>query len=118
MATITPKDKKLLAWILLLLGILLTFGGLFGVWLQGLVYEEGFPTPATLGEVRAAFTLPTAATTAGSFLVAIAVLASPLTESWTTKRRVALIASFAICVLVVCGICGHLAGSHVAKILN
>lgn len=115
---ITPRDRKLLAWIVLTMGVILTAGGLFGVWFQGVVYEKGFPTPATVGEVRAAFTLPAAVMTAGSLLVATIILASPLTDLWTRTRRIAALVSFAVFVLVACTICGHLAGSRIAKILN
>ena len=100
------------------MGIILTAGGLFGVWLQGVVYENGFPTPATVGEVRAAFTLPSAVMTGGSLLVAAVILASSLTGAWTKTRRLAVLFYFAVFVLVTCAICGHLAGSRVAKILN
>lgn len=115
---VTPRDKKLLAWIVLILGVILTSGGLFGVWLQGLIYKNGFPTPATVNEVRLAFTLPAAVTTAGSLIVASSILESSLTKSWTTTRRTVVFVSFAVFVLIVCAICGHLAGSRVATILN
>jgi hypothetical protein len=116
--TITPRDQKLIAWVAVIIGIILTVGGLFGIWFQGLVYEKGFPTPATIGEIRLAFTLPTVVTTTGSLLVAAVILASPLTAYWTTKRRFMAFICFAVFVLVLCSICGYLAGSRVAKILN
>jgi hypothetical protein len=100
-------------WFVALLGLLLTSGGLFGVWLQGLFYEDGFPTPATVGEVRAAFTLPTAFTTAGSLIVAAVILASPATATWPMSRRAVAIITFALLVLLACTVCGHLAGSRV-----
>ena len=105
-------------WFVAVAGVVLTAGGLFGVWLQGWVYEGGFPTPATVGEVRAAFTLPAAVTTAGSLIVAAVLLASPLTATWTPTRRLGAFVCFAVLVLVACTVCGHLAGSRVAKILN
>jgi hypothetical protein len=115
---ITPRDRKILAWIALLIGVLLTAGGLVGVWLQGLVYERGFPTPATVNEIRMAFTLPTAVTTSGSLIVAAVLLASPLTAAWTPTRRVSAVIGFTVLVLLACTVCGHLAGSRVVKILN
>jgi hypothetical protein len=116
--TITPRDRKILAWIALVVGALLTAGGLFGVWLQGWIFERGFPTPATVDEMRAAFTLPAAVTTAGSLIVAAVLLAGPLTAAWTPARRLGVFVCFVILVLVACTVCGHLAGSRVAKILN
>jgi hypothetical protein len=115
---ITPRDRKILAWIALVVGAGLTAGGLFGVWLQGRFYEGGFPTAATVGEVREAFTWPTAFTTAGSLIVAAVILSSPLTGSWPTSRRFATFVIFAVLVLVACTVCGHFAGSRVAKILH
>lgn len=115
---ITQRDRKILAWIALVIGALLTAGGVFGVWLQGWFYEGGFPTAATVGEVRDAFTWPTAFTTAGSLVVTAVILSSPLTSSWSTSRRLATFVTFALLVLVACTVCGHLAGSRVAKILN
>jgi hypothetical protein len=105
-------------WFVSLVGVLLTAGGLFGVWLQGRFYEGGFPTAATVGEVRAAFTSPTAFTTAGSLVVGAVILASPLTSSWPTSRRYIAFVAFALLVLVACTVCGHVAGSRVAPILR
>jgi len=105
-------------WFVSLVGIVLTAGGLFGVWLQGRFYEGGFPTAATVGEVRDAFTWPTAFTTAGSLVVAAVILASPLTSSWPMSRRYVAFVTFALLVLVACAICGHFAGSRVARILH
>jgi hypothetical protein len=115
---ITQRDRKILAWIVLVVGVLLTAGGVFGVWLQGRFYEGGFPTAATVGEVRDAFTWPTAFTTAGSLVVAAVILSSPLTSSWQTSRRLATFVAFALFVLVACTVCGHFAASRVAKILH
>jgi len=115
---ITQRDQKIVAWIALAVGALLASGGVFGVWLQGRFYEGGFPTAATVGEVRAAFTWPTAFTTAGSFVVSAVILSSPLTASWPTSRRFGAFVAFALVVLVACTVCGHLAGSRVAGILN
>lgn len=115
---ITPRDRKILSWIVLVVGALVTAAGLFGVWLQGPFYEGGFPAVATVEEVRGAFTWPTAFTTAGSLMVAAAILASPLTASWPTSRRLAAFIFFALLVLVACTICGHIAGSRVARILH
>jgi hypothetical protein len=105
-------------WFVSLVGAALTAGGLFGVWLQGRFYEGGFPTAATVGEVRDAFTWPTAFTTAGSLVVAAVILASPLTSSWPTSRRYVVFVTFALLVLVACTVCGHYAGSRVARILH
>ena len=105
-------------WFVALVGFGLTTGGLFGVWLQGRFYEGGFPTAATVGEVRNAFTGPTAFTTAGSLVVAAVILASPLTSSWPTSRRYVAFVAFALLVLVACTVYGHFAGSRVARILH
>jgi hypothetical protein len=105
-------------WFVCLVGSLLTAGGLFGVWLQGRFYDGGFPTAATVGEVRDAFTCPTAFTTAGSLVLAAVILISPLTVSWTTTRRLVGFISFALFVIAACVACGYFAGSRVAKILN
>lgn len=105
-------------WFVSVVGAVLTASGLFGVWLQGPFFEHGVPTAATVGEVRAAFTWPTAVTTAGSLVIAAVILASPLTSSWTMSRRYVAFFIFALLVLVACGVCGHLAGSRVAGILR
>src|SRR6185295_15680434 len=104
-------------WFVSLIGAVLTVGGLCGVWLQGRFYENGFPTAATVGEVRAAFTWPTAFTTAGSLIVATVILASPLTSSWSSSRRNVIFVTFVLLVLFACIACGHFAGSRVARIL-
>lgn len=111
-------SHKVAWWVLAFVGVVLTVGGLFGVWLQGVVYERGFPTPATVDEIRAAFTLPTAVTTAGSLVVSGVILGSPLTASWSATRRLVLLLGFSALVLAACVVCGHLAGSRVAPILN
>ena len=116
--TITPRDRKLLAWLVLIIGALLTAGGLVGVWLQGMFYERGFPTAATFGEVRSAFTWPTAFTTLGSLVVAGVLFSSPVTATWSVRRRLVVFVCFGLFVLVAAAVCGHLATSRVAKILN
>ncbi len=80
--------------------------------------EGGIPVAATIGEVRAAFSWPTAFTTAGSLVVAAVILASPLTSLWPTSRRYIAFATFALLVLATCTVCGHYAGSRVASILR
>jgi hypothetical protein len=114
----TPRDRKILAWIVLVVGAISTLGGLFGVWLQGLFYRGGFPTAATFGEVRCAFTWPTAFTIFGCLTVASVVFASPITVSWAPRRRLVAFVSFAVLVLFACAVCGHLAAARVAGILN
>ena len=116
--SITARDRKILAWILLVIGALMTAGGLFGVWLQGLFYRGGFPTAATFGEVRSAFTWPTAVTTLGSLIVAGVLFSSSITATWTPRRRLVAFVCFGVFVLVACAVCGHLATARVAKILN
>ena len=105
-------------WFILVIGLLLALSGLFGIWLQGRFYDGGFPTAATVGEVRDAFTWPAANTTAGSLFIAAVILASPLTASWTAKRRLAVFVVFTVLVITACFVCGYFAGSQVAKILN
>jgi hypothetical protein len=105
-------------WFVSLIGAVLTASGLFGIWLQGPFYEGGFRTAATVSEVRAAFTWPTAVTTAGSLVLAAIILASPLTSSWPTRRRYLAFISFGLFVLLACILCGHLAASRVAKLLH
>ena len=116
--TVTPRDRKVLACLALFIGALLTAGGLVGVWLQGMFYERGFPTAATFGEVRSAFTWPTTFTTLGSLVVAWAVFASSATAAWSARRRLVVFVCFGVFVLVAVAVCGHLATSRVAKILN
>lgn len=116
--SITARDRKMLSWILLLIGALTTAGGLFGVWLQGLFYRGGFPTAATFGEVRSAFTWPTALTTLGSLIVAGVLFASSITASWSPRRRLVVFISFGVFVLLACAVCGHFATARVANILN
>lgn len=115
---ITARDRRILLWIVLFSGVLLTAGGIFGVWVQGLVYQGGFPTPATCGEVRMAFTLPAAMTTLGSMIVSWVVFASSCTASWSPRKRVAVCICFGLIVMSGCVVCGHLATARVAKILN
>src|SRR5262245_3542783 len=117
-STITPRDRKVLAWLVLIIGALLTAGGLVGVWLQGMFYERGFPTAATFAEVRSAFTWPTAFTTLGGLVVAWALLSSSVTAAWPARRRLVVFVCFGVLVLVGSAVCGHLATSQVAKILN
>ncbi len=116
--TITARDRKAVPWIILVFGALLTAGGLFGVWLQGTVYQDGFPTPATFGEVRFAFTGPTAVTTLGTLVVSGVLFSSSITAGWSPRRRLAVFVCFGVVVLLACAACGHLATARVAKILN
>lgn len=112
-------DQNKGAWMLVALaGLLLTAGGLLGVWLQGRFYEGGFPTAATVGEVRGAFTWPTIFTSAGSFVSSAVILDGPFTASWTLTRRLFGLIAFAAVVLTATAVGGYLAGSRVAPILN
>lgn len=115
---ISSRDRKILEWIALVVGVLLTVAGLFGVWLQGSFYRGGFPTAATIGEVRQAFTWPTAFTTAGSLVVVAVILCGTLAASWPTSQRFVAFINFALFVLLACAACGHFAGSQVSNILN
>ena len=116
--TFTPRDRKAIPWILLVIGALLTAGGLFGVWLQGMLYQNGFPTPATFGEVRFAFTGPTAVTTLGSLIVSGVLFSSSITAAWSPRKRLAVFVCFGVFVLLACALCGHFATARVARILN
>jgi hypothetical protein len=115
---ITPRDRKILAWIALVVGALITASGLVGVWLQGMFYERGFPRAATFGEVRSAFTWPTMFTTLGALIVTGVLLASPITAGWSPRRRLVVFLCFGAFVLAASAICGHLATNRVAKLLN
>jgi hypothetical protein len=114
---ITERDRKILSWVALLAGVVLTTSGLFGVWIQGLFYQGGFPTPATFGEVRMAFTLPAAVTTLGSMIVAGVLFASSITAAWSPRKLVVFVC-FGIFVLLACAVAGHLATTRIANILN
>ncbi len=113
----TSRDRKIFAWLLLVVGLLITVGGLFGVWLQGSFYRRGFPTAATFGEVRMAFTWPTAVTTFGSLIVSGVLFSSPITAKWTPRRKLVTFIFFAVFVLLACAVCGHLATTRIADIL-
>ena len=109
---VTPRDRKLLAWIVLIIGTLLTAGGLFGVWLQGVFFTVAFPAGANFGELRAAFVWPTLFTTLGSLVVTGALFASPLTSAWSPRRRLIVFVCFTAFVLLAATICGHFATSR------
>ena len=115
---ITARDRRILSWIVLSGGLLLTAGGIFGVWVQGLFYQGGFPTAATFGEVQMAFTLPVATTTLGSMLVSWVVFVSSCTASWSPRKRVGVFICFGFIVMLGCVVCGQLATARVATILN
>ena len=115
---LTARDRHIVAWILFFVGALMTAGGLLGVWVQGLFYEGGFPTPATFGEIRLAFTLPAAVTTLGSLMVGGVLFASSITASWSPRRRLLVFVCFGGLVLLGCAVCGHLAAARVERILN
>jgi hypothetical protein len=116
--TISARERKVVPWLILVAGGLVTAGGLLGVWLQGPFYQAGFPTAATFGAVRLAFTGPAAATTLGTFLVSGVVFASPITASWSSRRRLFVFVCFGVFVLLTCVVCGQLATARVAKLLN
>ena len=99
-------------------GVLLTTSGLLGIWVQGLFYERGFPTPATFEKVRMMFTLPAAVTTLGSMVVAGVLFGSTLTTSWSLSKRLVIFICFGVIVILGCTVCGHLATARIAKILN
>jgi hypothetical protein len=116
--TISSRDRRILEWIALWVGALLTAAGLCGVWLQGRFYHGGFPTAATIGEVREAFTWPTAFTTAGSLVVAAVILSGTLTSSWPPRLRLVAFILFGLFVLLACTVCGYFAVSQISTILN
>jgi len=109
---------KAVWWFVLSIGVVLTVGGLFGVWLQGAFYHGGFPTAATVDEVRNAFTFPTAVTSSGSLIISSVILASPFTASWHVHRRLTILVCFGVLLLVACGVCGYVASGRVAPILK
>jgi hypothetical protein len=77
--TISARERKIVPWLILATGVLVTAGALLGVWLQGPFYLAGFPTPTTFGEVRLAFTA--AAMTLGTFLVSRVLFARTFPSS-------------------------------------
>lgn len=118
MSSITLRDRKIFAWIVFVVGALLTVSGLAGVWLQGKFYQGGFPVAATFGEVRSAFTWPTAFTTLGSLIIAGLLFASPITATWSSRRKLVTLICFGAFVLATAALLGHLAATRVGKILN
>jgi hypothetical protein len=115
---IKASDRRLLAGIGLALGILLTIVGWVGIYLQGSLYKGGFPTAATGDEVRYAFTLPTAVTALGCWVVGGTLLSSPLTANWPPRRKLAAFALYGIVMAIGCALSGHWASQVVAPILN
>jgi hypothetical protein len=115
---ITARDRRAVPWIVLSIGLLVTAGGMCGVWVQGLFYQGGFPTAATPGVVRDAFTWPTLFTTLGTMIVSGILLAGPLGPHWSHRRRVGAFLCFSALVLITVSVCGHLAMRRVAAILN
>ena len=116
--SLSARDRSIISWLIFAIGILVTLGGMLGVWIQGPFYERGFPTAATPEEVRQAFTWPTLFTTTGSMIASAILLAAPLGPSWSPRRRTVLFLSLATFVVLATLVCGHLAMRRVAGILN
>lgn len=116
--SLSARDRRVIPWLVFAIGLLVTSGGMLGVWVQGPFYERGFPTAATPEEVRQAFTWPTLFTTTGSMIASAILLAAPLGPSWSPRRRTASFICFAVFVVVTTLVCGHLAMRRVAGIVH
>ena len=113
-----PRDRLVIAWVAVAVGVLITLAGVLGVWTQGLFYQHGFPTAATPGEVRQAFAWPALFTSLGSMIVSGALLAAPLGQSWSPRRRLTAWSTFGTVVVLATFLAGHLAMLRVAEILH
>lgn len=100
------------------IGVAVTALGLFGVWFQGVFYENSMLKGPTVEEVRAAFTWPTACTTAGGIICTAGLLASPMTSSWPMSKRLVTLIVFAGIVILTCVLCGFIASNRLQHLLT
>ena len=110
---VSADNKRALARVGLVLGSLLTLGGIFGIWFQGPFYRAwGYLVPE---DFKYAFILPAATTVAGALMLAPVILCSPLTTGWTPARRTIVYIGFFLGVLVLCVIAGNVAAAGIEK---
>ncbi len=113
-----PRADKVLWGIVATNGAGMTLCGLLGVFLQGWVNQNGFPSAATKGEVAIMFTWPAAATVAGCLMLSAMILVSPFTAEWSPERRLKVFMLFGATVLGLAHVAGWLAANQVSKLLN
>jgi len=113
-----PSDGKLLWGIVAAIGVGVTLCGLFGIFLQGWVNRNGFPSAATKGEVAIMFTWPVAAMVTGCLMLSAMIFASPFTSEWLVERRLKVFVLFGATVLGLAHVAGWLAANQVSKLLN
>ena len=121
----TEKGQRQIAWLVLFYGLLLMAGGLFGVWVQGLFWDVAtnylvMADQLLHSEVVESFCLPTIVTSVGGFAIAWVILASRLTEKFSSKRRnfifVVFAAVYVLAVFVPAKIAGDKMWSKAMKI--
>jgi hypothetical protein len=84
---------------LLVGGAILLFGGVFGIYYQGLFWVSAVPGPVYYTPDVMALGLPAGVTLAGSFVISWGILASPLSAAWTPSKRCVVFTAFAVGVL-------------------
>jgi len=104
--------------LVLICGILLLLGGLFGVYYQGPFWASGVVAAMNPEEDALALGLPVSVTLAGAFLPSYVLLASPLTAHWSLKKRGVAFAVFAVAVLAACAGASWLAGQVAGRELQ
>jgi hypothetical protein len=86
------RHQRQIAWFVLVYGFVVMCGGVFGIWMQGEFWDISTNYLAMAdqllhSEVVESFCLPTIVTSLGGLAIAWVILASKLTEKYSSKRK-------------------------------
>ena len=104
MKAISEKDQRIVAWIALILGVLATAAGVFGIWMQGRGMYEGTSLREVydslcFSEVYLSMCLAPLVTCIGALLISWVILASKLTANLSAVKKNSWFVTFAVILL-------------------
>ena len=108
------KIAVMLWWLVCLIACCLIAVSLFGIWALGGLEQSGFPTPHPTALVTSRW--PLFVLLAGSVVVMLAVLTSPLTSLKTRAQKIIVLITFAILLAIACTSCDRMADGQPLKI--
>jgi hypothetical protein len=112
----TQKRQRQIAWFVLIYGFVVMGGGIFGIWMQGMFWDVSanylvMADQLLHSEVVESFCLPTIVTSVGGLAIAWVILASKLTERFSSKRKNLIFVVFVVVYVVAVFVPAKIAGS-------
>ena len=117
MKIISEQNQRQFAWVALVFGLLMTAGGVFGIWMQGRMMYDGTPLHTIydvlcLEEVYESICLAPLVTSVGVLLLSWVILASKLTEKFSAIKKNVWFGTFAAILLMVIMVSSRIAANQ------